>query len=51
MSLALFVLFVVLAAVGVAVQVRSRGEVRTFAIGSALVVASLPVFAAAWLTR
>lgn len=51
MSTVLFVLFVALALVGIALQVRSRGEVRRFAAGSALVVASLPVFAVAWLAR
>jgi len=50
-STALFALFVVLACTGVAVQARSRGELRRFAVGGALVVASLTVFAAAWMTR
>jgi hypothetical protein len=50
-STALFAVFVVVAFAGVALQVKSRGELRQFAIGSALVVASLPLFAAAWMTR
>lgn len=51
MSAALFVVFVVLAVTGILLQVRSRGQVRGFAIGSALVLLSLPVFAVAYTQR
>lgn len=51
MSQVLFVLFVVLAMAGIALQVRSRGVIRPFVIGSILVLASLPVFAVAWVKR
>ena len=51
MSTVFFVLFVVMAAVGIALQVRARGQLRLFVIGSILVVTSLPVFAVAWVQR
>ena len=51
MSIGFFALFVVMAVVGILLQVRSRGQVKPFVIGSILVVFSLPVFAIAWVNK